>query len=62
MRRFLPGLHAGHPASTTNLDGVFLVRVEQASYRRHIQKPSLSVRFSVLEPLSFEAITFSGRL
>ena len=62
MRRFLPGLQTGHPASSTNLDGIFLVRVEQASYRWHAQKPFLAVRFSILEPASFEAITFSGRL
>jgi len=62
MRRFLPGLHTGHPASSTNLDGIFLVRVEHASHRWHAQKPFLSVRFSILEPASIEAISFSGRL
>jgi hypothetical protein len=62
MRRHIPGLHAGHPASSSNLDGVFLVRVERASYRWHTQKPFLAVRFCILEPASFEALSFSGRL
>jgi hypothetical protein len=62
MRRFIPGLHSGHHASTTNLDGVFLVRVERTSYRWHTQKPFLALRFSILEPASFESISFDGRL
>ncbi len=62
MRRFVPGLHSGHHASSTNLDGVFLVSVEGASYRWHTQKPFLALRFSILEPASFEAISFDGRL
>jgi hypothetical protein len=62
MRRFIPGLHSGHHAASTNLDGVFLVRVERASYRWHTQKPFLALRFSILEPASFEAISFDGRL
>ena len=62
MRRFVSGLHSGHHASSTNLDGVFLVRVAGASYRSHTQKPFLALRFSILEPASFEAISFDGRL
>jgi hypothetical protein len=41
---------------------IFLVRVERASYRWHPQKPFLAVRFSILEPAFFEALSFSGRL
>ena len=62
MRRLIPGLHSQHHASTTSLDGIFLVRVERASYRWHPQKPFLVVRFSILEPTSHEALSFSGRL
>ena len=63
MRRLLiPGLHAQHHASSTNLDGIFLVRVERATYRWHPQKPFLAIRFSILEPASYEALSFSGRL
>ena len=62
MRRFLPGLHTGHHASSTNLDGVFLVSVQQAAYQWHTHKPFLSLCFSILEPVDFEAISFTGRL
>ena len=62
MRRHIPGLHSGHHAVSSNLDGLFLVRVLRASYRWHTQKPFLALRFSILEPASFEAISFSGRL
>ena len=62
MRRHLPGLHSGHSDLLSNLDGLFLVRIERASYRWHPQKPFLSVRFTILEPASFEALSFSGRL
>ena len=62
MRRLIPGLHSQHHAASTNLDGIFLVRVERASYRWHPQKPFLVLRFSILEPESHEALSFSGRL
>ena len=62
MRRHLPGLHSGHPDLVSNLEGLFLVRVERASYRWHPQKPFLSLRFSILEPVSYEALSFTGRL
>jgi hypothetical protein len=62
MRRHIPGLHSGHSDLVSNLDGLFLVRVERASYRWHPQKPFLSLRFRILEPASFEALSFSGRL
>ena len=62
MRRHLPGLHSGHPDLVSNLEGLFLVRVERASYRWHLQKPFLSLRFRILEPASYEALSFTGRL
>ena len=62
MRRLIPGLHSQHHSSSANLDGIFLVRVDRASYRWHPQKPFLSLRFSILEPASYEALTFFGRL
>ena len=62
MRRHIPGLHSGQQDLVSNLDGLFLVRVERASYRWHPQKPFLALRFGILEPTSFEAICFSGRL
>jgi hypothetical protein len=62
MKRHIPGLHSRQQASDSPLEGLFLVRVEWASYRWHPQKPFLSVRFIVLEPSSFERRSFSGRL
>ncbi len=60
MKRRIPGLHATQPIDAP-LEGLFLVRVEWASYRWHLQKPYLSVRFVVLEPNAFQNRSFSGR-
>jgi hypothetical protein len=62
MRKYIPGLHSGHSDLVSNLDGLFLVRVERVSYRWHPQKPFLVLRFTILEPTSHEALSFSGRL
>ena len=60
MKRRIPGLHATN-STEEPLEGLFLVRVEWASYRWHLQKAFLSVRFVVLEPSSFQRRSFSGR-
>ena len=60
MKRQIPGLHLNQQGESP-LEGLFLVRVEWASYRWHAQKPFLSVRFVVLEPDSFQRRSFSGR-
>ncbi len=62
MRRHIPGLHSKRQSVDINLDGLFLVRVDKASYRWHPQKPFLALRFVVLEPSLFESQSFSGRL
>jgi hypothetical protein len=62
MRRHLPGLHSGHSDLVSNLDGLFLAQVVGASYHWQSQKPYLSIRFRVLEPTSYEAVSFCGRL
>ena len=62
MRRHIPGLHSGQQDLVSNLDGIFLVRVESASYRWHPQKPFFALRFCILEPTSHEALSFTGRL
>ncbi len=62
MRRHIPGLHSRQQDADHPLEGLFLVRVEWASYRWHPQRPFLAVRFVVLEPKSFERRSFSGRL
>lgn len=60
MKRRIPGLHSTQPTEAP-LEGLFLVRVEWASYRWHLQKSYLSVRFVVLEPNAFQRRSFSGR-
>ena len=60
MRRHIPGLHSKQ--QPVPLDGLFLVRVDQASYRWHPKKPFLALRFVVLEPELFEPQSFSARL
>ena len=62
MKRHIPGLHSHQPNSDPPLEGLFLVRVEWASYRWHPHKPFLQVRFVVLEPQSFARRSLSGRL
>ena len=62
MKRHIPGLHSRQQDGDRPLEGLFLVRVEWASYRWHPQKAFLQVRFVVLEPKSFERRSFSGRL
>jgi hypothetical protein len=62
MKRHIPGLHFRQQNGDRPLEGLFLVRVEWASYRWHTQKAFLQVRFIVLQPESFERRSFSGRL
>ena len=62
MKRHIPGLHSRQQDGDGPLEGLFLVRVEWASYRWHPQKAFLQVRFVVLEPESFARRSFSGRL
>ena len=62
MKRHIPGLHSRQQNGDCPLEGLFLVRVEWASYRWHPQKAFLQVRFVVLEPKPFERRSFSGRL
>jgi hypothetical protein len=58
MKRHIPGLYSQLPS--TLLEGLFLVRVDGASYRWHPQ--FLSLRFSVLEPPSLAGRSITGRL
>ena len=62
MRRHIPGLHSKQENQTSDLEGLFLVRVERASYRWHPQKPFLALQFAILEPASFNARSFSARI
>lgn len=62
MKRHIPGLHIRQQDPESLLEGLFLVRVDSASYRWHPHKPFLSVRFVVLEPEPFRGRSLSGRL
>ena len=62
MRRYIPGLHSKQENYANNLEGRFLVRVQRASYCWHPQKPFLALEFVILDPSSFSARSFSGRI
>ena len=62
MRREIPGLHLTERGAENQLEGIFLVRVEGASYHWHPKKPFVEIRFVVLEPKPFVTRSFSGRL
>ena len=62
MRRYLSGLRTEAQAQTAPLEGIFLVRVEHASYQYHRQKPFLTLRLIVLEPEPFASRSVLGRL
>ena len=61
MKRRFPGLHqASQPAEVP--DGIYLVRVLRAQYRKYGQKPFYAVQFAVLEPKPHEGRSVSGRI
>ncbi len=63
MKRQLPGLAETARDSRPELpDGIFLVRVDSARFRWHVQKPSYVLRLSVLEPKDFLGQPIVGRL
>ncbi|MFZ0737238.1 MAG: hypothetical protein WBL70_01650 [Candidatus Acidiferrales bacterium] len=62
MKRHFPGLHLESETANGSLEGLFLARVDQASYRWHPQKPFFSIRLSVLEPKQSVGQNISGRL
>ena len=62
MRRHIPGLHQQAQNGDGILEGIFLVRVERASYRYHPQKPFFVLSFTILQPEEHAGRTFSGRL
>src|ERR1700688_234553 len=62
MKRYVPGLHGARQNADTDLEGLFLVRVERACYRWHPQKPFFTLCLSVLEPMEYVGRTISGRL
>jgi hypothetical protein len=61
MKRQIPGLRAATSADTV-LEGLFLVRVEQAHYNWHRQSFFLLIRFAVLEPKQHSSRSITGRI
>ncbi len=63
MKRQITGLHAADRYAADQIpDGLFLVRVVKASFRRQPQKPYYTVSLSILEPQRFRDHAISGRL
>ncbi len=62
MKRRIPGLHQQAQNGDDILEGIFLVRVERASYRYHPKKPFFALNFAILQPEEYAGRTFSGRL
>jgi hypothetical protein len=62
MKRHFPGLHTEPNRVDDSLEGIFLVRVDQAYYRWHPQKPFFVLSFAILEPTGLASRKISGRL
>jgi hypothetical protein len=62
MKRHFPGLHLESRNGNDILEGVFLARVAQASYRWHREKPFFALEFAILKPKEHVGQTLSGRL
>ena len=61
MKRQIPGLHGAESADSF-LEGLFLVRVEQARHSWHRQSPFFLIRFAVLEPKQCLSRSITGRI
>ena len=63
MKRQVRGLaDASRDARPEIPDGIFLVRVNAAQFRWHMQKPFYVLRLSILEPSEFAGQPIVGRL
>jgi len=62
MKRQIPGLHMRSQNGSDIPEGLFLARIEGATYRHHLHKPYYTVHFAVLEPEELKEQSFSGRL
>jgi hypothetical protein len=63
MKQQITGLHAADRGSAGQLpDGIFLVRVQKASFHRQAQKPYYTVAVVILEPHTFAEKIISSRL
>ena len=63
MKRQITGLNAADRCAADQVpDGVFLVRVQKAYFRRQAQKPYYTVSMVILEPNRFANHDISSRL
>ena len=63
MKRRIQGLRETTPSTKSDVpNGIYLVRVDRAQYRWHVQKPFYSLRLSVLEPRELAGRALEGRL
>src|ERR1700729_403486 len=62
MKSQVPGLHGATQRGDSDLEGLFLVRVDTVFYRWQPQKPFFALSLSILEPNEYAGRMVSGRL
>jgi len=62
MKRQIAGLNAADRCSDQVPEGIFLVRVQRAYFRRQTQKPYYTLSMVILEPHRFAEHIISSRL
>jgi hypothetical protein len=63
MKRQITGLGAADRCAADQIpDGIFLVRVAKALYRRQDQKPYFTITMKILEPYRFRDHSISSRI
>jgi hypothetical protein len=63
MKRQITGLHSADRCAADQVpDGVFLVRVQRAQFRRQAPKPYYTLALAILEPSRFAGRTLTSRL
>ena len=63
MKRQITGLNAADRGGADRVpDGIFLVRVQKAYFRRQAPKPYYTLTLAILEPGRFSGRTLSSRL
>lgn len=63
MKRQIRGLHAADRSASGQIpDGLLLVRVTRAMFRRQAQKPYYALNFAIVEPVRLVGQALSSRL
>ena len=63
MKRQITGLHAADRCAADKIpDGIFLVQVQRAKFKRQAQKPYYTLTLAILEPSRFAGHVLSSRL